>query len=184
MAVPFHKGYTGYAQTLQPNAGHDPHPKSAGFQNVLYTNSNPTKRPYVRVTVAGTSSTLVTEPVETAKFSQFRSDAVTLMLEMAYISRTANKATFIHLAQYNSNSVSLNLQGSGQPSQGYDTIVGCVQSNQANMYAPSADRVGLEMSFTNFLQQPLQFTITDNSNNPINDMTECYLSFVVYERQR
>jgi len=154
---------------------------SQGFQRQVLTTEPSTQRDFLRITLSSTAAAILTEPIEKHSIGNFRSDAVTAVLEHAVVNRTSSGPVLIHLGAFQQNCVALNPVGAGVSMQ-HDTCIGCVTPNTGNSYRPTPDSCGAQIALSNILGQQLSFALTDTLGNAITDLQSFYISICFFER--
>lgn len=170
-------------QHYQPNPDNrDAFGLSKGFQRTVLSSHPVTQRDQLRITLSGTASTVITEPVQRAGIDGFRSDSLLAVIEHACVMRTGNGPVLINMNVYQSNSVKLTPQGGGSGFS-HDTVLACVNPNTGTSFIPTAKSSGAMVALANLTGNQITWTFTDPQGNPITDLTSFYVSVCLFERQ-
>lgn len=156
---------------------------SKGFQRTVLSSHPVTQRDQFRLTLSGTSSSVVTEPIQRAGLDGFRSDALLAVIEHACVVRSSGTGpVLINMNLYQTNSAKLTTQGQGVGFV-HDTVVACLNPNVGISYCPTKLSSGAMVQLSNLTGNPITWTITDLQGNLLTDVTSFYLSLVLFERQ-
>lgn len=171
-------------QHYQPNPDNrDAFGLSKGFQRTVLSSHPVTQRDRFRMSLSGTTPTVITEPIQRAGLDGFRSDSLMAVVEHACVERSSSTLpVLINMNVYQANSAKLTTQGQGVGFV-HDTVIACINPNFGITFLPTHQSSGAQVQLSNLTGNPITWTITDLQGNLITDLTAFYVSLVLFEKQ-